>query len=175
MTWMWGGGRGARARRTWSAPHPFEIGSHVGVATRPSQVINRPWTMMEFLKMKEWTERITEDYVYIAETDHLLMADIPNRATPKLNVAFFFPYMSPVPTEQVLLRTSPRPPARPLPCLASHAWRPLAQRRACPHTCPRARPLRAYAVGTRSRTFESPNTPARPTAASAGDCREALL
>ena len=49
---------------------------------------------------QEWAERIVEDYVYIAETDHLLMADIPNRATPKLNVAFFFPYMSPVPPEQ---------------------------------------------------------------------------
>ena len=68
--------------------------------TRGFQVINRPWTMREFLKMKEWGERITEDYVYIAETDHLLLADIPNRATPKLNVAFFFPYMSPVPAEQ---------------------------------------------------------------------------
>ena len=42
---------------------------------------------MEFLKMKEWAERIREDYVYIAETDHLPMADIPNRAPPKLNVA----------------------------------------------------------------------------------------
>ena len=34
-------------------------------------------------------------YVYIAETDHLLRRDLPNRATPQLNVAFFFPYMSP--------------------------------------------------------------------------------
>jgi len=30
--------------------------------------------------MKEWDARITEDYVYIAETDHLLRGDIPNRA-----------------------------------------------------------------------------------------------
>jgi len=51
-------------------------------------------------KMKEWDARITEDYVYIAETDHLLRGDIPNRATPRVNVAFFFPYMSPVPTDQ---------------------------------------------------------------------------
>ena len=56
--------------------------------------------MLQFLGMKEWRERITEEYVYIAETDHLLLADIPNRATPKVNVAFFFPYMSPVPAEQ---------------------------------------------------------------------------
>jgi hypothetical protein len=68
--------------------------------TRGFQVINRPWTMLQFLGMPEWKHRIVEDYVYIAETDHLLLGDIPNRATPKLNVAFFFPYMSPVPDEQ---------------------------------------------------------------------------
>ena len=57
--------------------------------------------MQEFLKREaEWNARIVEEYVYIAETDHLLLQDIPNRATPQLNVAFFFPYMSPVPTEQ---------------------------------------------------------------------------
>ena len=38
--------------------------------------------------------------MYIAETDHLIIREIPNRATPKLGVAFFFPYMSPVPAEQ---------------------------------------------------------------------------
>lgn len=65
-----------------------------------AQVINRPWTVLQFLGMPEFAQRITESYVYIAETDHLLLHDIPNRATPKLNVAFFFPYMSPVPTEQ---------------------------------------------------------------------------
>ena len=65
-----------------------------------AQVINRPWTMLQFLGMPEFAQRVTESYVYIAETDHLLLRDIPNRATPKLNVAFFFPYMSPVPTEQ---------------------------------------------------------------------------
>jgi len=63
--------------------------------TRGFMVINRPWTMLNFLQMKEWRERIVEDYVYIAETDHLLLCDIPNRATPQLAVAFFFPYMSP--------------------------------------------------------------------------------
>ena len=56
--------------------------------------------MSQFLQKPEWAERVTEDYVYIAETDHLLLKDIPNRATPALNVAFFFPYMSPVPLDQ---------------------------------------------------------------------------
>ena len=35
----------------------------------------------EFLKMPAFAERITEEYVYIAETDHLIIKDIPNRAT----------------------------------------------------------------------------------------------
>ncbi len=43
------------------------------------------------LKRPEWRARVREDYVLIAETDHLLRRDIPNRATPELNVAFFFP------------------------------------------------------------------------------------
>ena len=51
-------------------------------------------------KLPGFAERVTEQYVYIAETDHLLLQDLPNRATPQLNVAFFFPYMSPVPAEQ---------------------------------------------------------------------------
>lgn len=59
--------------------------------TRGFQVINRPWTMLQFLQTMEWNERIVEEYVFIAETDHLLIADLPNRATPRLNVAFFFP------------------------------------------------------------------------------------
>ena len=35
----------------------------------------------------------------------LLLQDLPNRATPQLNVAFFFPYMSPVPEAQALTLT----------------------------------------------------------------------
>ena len=63
-------------------------------------VVNRPHSMVQFLAHPRFKERIVEEYVYIAETDLLLLVDIPNRATPKVNVAFFFPYMSPVPTEQ---------------------------------------------------------------------------
>ncbi len=74
--------------------------SHAACGPLARQVINRPWTMLQFIGMPEFQQRITEAYVYIAETDHLLLHDLPNRATPKLNVAFFFPYMSPVPTEQ---------------------------------------------------------------------------
>ena len=68
--------------------------------TKGFQVINRPWSFNEMLKTEAWRERITEDYVFIAETDHLILRDIPNRATPSLSIAFFFPYMSPVPKDQ---------------------------------------------------------------------------
>ena len=63
-------------------------------------MINRPWSLQEMLKQPGFAERVREQYVYIAETDHLLLQDLPNRATPLLNVAFFFPYMSPVPEAQ---------------------------------------------------------------------------
>ena len=71
-------------------------------------MINRPWSLQEMLKQPGFADRVREQYVYIAETDHLLLRDLPNRATPLLNVAFFFPYMSPVPEAQarVLLRQS---------------------------------------------------------------------
>ena len=69
-------------------------------ATRGFQVINRPWTLQQLVGLADWRSKIPENYVYIAETDHLLLRDIPNRATPELNVAFFFPYMSPVPGPQ---------------------------------------------------------------------------
>ena len=55
-----------------------------------------PWTLLKWLeRADDFASRVTEDYVYIAETDHLMRYAIPNRATPNLNVAFFFPYMSP--------------------------------------------------------------------------------
>ena len=68
-------------------------------------MINRPWSLQEMFKLPGFAERVTEQYVYIAETDHLLLQDLPNRATPQLNVAFFFPYMSPVPEAQALTLT----------------------------------------------------------------------
>mmetsp|Transcript_45882 Transcript_45882/g.153100 ORF Transcript_45882/g.153100 Transcript_45882/m.153100 type:complete len:227 (+) Transcript_45882:1003-1683(+) len=52
------------------------------------------------VKTDAWRAMVPEDYVYIAETDHLLLRDLPNRATPALNVAFFFPYMSAAPERQ---------------------------------------------------------------------------
>ena len=63
-------------------------------------MINRPWTIAQMVKTDAWRAMVPEDYVYIAETDHILLRDLPNRATPALNVAFFFPYMSAAPERQ---------------------------------------------------------------------------
>ena len=40
-------------------------------------MINRPWSLQEMFKLPGFAERVTEQYVYIAETDHLLLQD-PN-------------------------------------------------------------------------------------------------
>ena len=58
--------------------------------TRGFPVINRPWTLLKWLERTEdFAARVTEEYVYIAETDHLLRYAVPNRATPHLNVPRF--------------------------------------------------------------------------------------
>ena len=68
--------------------------------TRGFGVINRPWSLQELVQRPDFRTLIPEEYVYIAETDHLILRPMPNRATPQLGVAFFFPYMSPVPQQQ---------------------------------------------------------------------------
>ena len=41
----------------------------------------------------KFAERIVEEYVYIAETDHILLRPLPNLATPTVPAAFNFGYM----------------------------------------------------------------------------------
>jgi len=60
-------------------------------------VINRPWSLLKFVQSPRFSEMIKEEYVYIMETDHLLLQDLPNTATPDTVVGFFFPYMDPKP------------------------------------------------------------------------------
>merc|ERR1712224_663273 len=43
-------------------------------------VMNRPWAIIQMLDSPEMMARITEDYVMIAETDHVYMQSIPNFA-----------------------------------------------------------------------------------------------
>eukprot|EP00966_Prymnesium_polylepis_P060483 1403361-Prymnesium_polylepis.1 len=56
-------------------------------------VVNRPHSMVQFLKHPEFAERVLEEYVYIAETDHILLRPLPNLATPTVPAAFNFGYM----------------------------------------------------------------------------------
>merc|ERR1712185_500748 len=49
--------------------------------------------VVQLLKHPKFVERIVEEYVYIAETDHILLRPLPNLATDKVPAAFNFGYM----------------------------------------------------------------------------------
>ncbi len=55
-------------------------------------VLNRPFSVQQFVDSGGLT-RIREDYVYIAETDHVLMRPLPNLASETEPAAFGFGYM----------------------------------------------------------------------------------
>ena len=56
-------------------------------------VLNRPHSVVEFFKNPENRKRIKERYVYVAETDHVLMQPMPNLATETEAAAHAFGYM----------------------------------------------------------------------------------
>mmetsp|Transcript_31262 Transcript_31262/g.95607 ORF Transcript_31262/g.95607 Transcript_31262/m.95607 type:complete len:224 (+) Transcript_31262:887-1558(+) len=56
--------------------------------------MNRPWSLKQLAASPEWTSRITEEYIFVMETDHLLLKPPPNTATPTSPVAFGFYYMT---------------------------------------------------------------------------------
>jgi hypothetical protein len=62
---------------------------------RGYRVINRPHSVVQFLASEHWAS-ISEEYIYIAETDHLLMqpGGIPNRAARGSPMAYVFNYMA---------------------------------------------------------------------------------
>ena len=60
-------------------------------------VVNRPHSLKLLFASQEGMARITEDYIFIAETDHIFTIPIPNMATPKHPRAFKFGYMGPNP------------------------------------------------------------------------------
>ena len=64
-----------------------------GMEARGYVVANRPWSMVQFVKHPEFHKRIVEDYVYIAETDHIMLRPLPNLATATVPAAFNFGYM----------------------------------------------------------------------------------
>ena len=55
-------------------------------------VLNRPYSVVQFIANGGF-ERIREAYIYIAETDHVLMRPLPNLATEDKAAAFSFGYM----------------------------------------------------------------------------------
>lgn len=64
-----------------------------GGEARGYVVANRPHSMVQFVAHPEFEARVTEEYVYIAETDHVLLRPLPNLATPTTPAAFDFGYM----------------------------------------------------------------------------------
>ena len=55
-------------------------------------VMNRPHAITQLLA--NWPSHITEEYVLIAETDHIFMTEPPNKATPTMPACFPFGYMN---------------------------------------------------------------------------------
>jgi hypothetical protein len=55
-------------------------------------VLNRPYSVVQLVEAGGLT-KIAEEYVYIAETDHVLMRPMPNLATADKGAAFSFGYM----------------------------------------------------------------------------------
>jgi len=56
-------------------------------------VLNRPHSVVEFFKEPRLYERIKEEYVMVAETDHVYMKPIPNLASATEAAAHSFGYM----------------------------------------------------------------------------------
>lgn len=56
-------------------------------------VLNRPYSFKTFLELGLLDREVAEDFVLIAETDHVLMRPMANLATVKTPVAYPFAYM----------------------------------------------------------------------------------
>eukprot|EP00908_Phaeocystis_cordata_P011790 Transcript_22745.p1 GENE.Transcript_22745~~Transcript_22745.p1 ORF type:complete len:563 (+),score=217.62 Transcript_22745:349-2037(+) len=69
------------------------------------RVVNRPYSVVQFLQTAAW-KAIPEKYVYIAETDHVLMHVLPNKATPGSPMAYVFNYMGPNPAHAGIIKNA---------------------------------------------------------------------
>jgi hypothetical protein len=56
-------------------------------------VMNRPWGVLQFTKLQGYLQ-IPEQFLFIMETDHLLLRPVPNEATRTTPVGFGFYYMT---------------------------------------------------------------------------------
>ena len=52
-----------------------------------------PWGLLQLTKLREFA-KIDEEYLFIMETDHLLLKPLANTATPKRPIGFGFYYMT---------------------------------------------------------------------------------
>jgi len=66
-------------------------------------VLNRPWAFVQWLQKAN----TKEDYILMAEPDHLLVKPIPNFAVDDLAAAFPFFYIEPKKFEQILRKFYP--------------------------------------------------------------------
>ena len=67
------------------------------------RVINRPYSVVQFLKSDYYKNKIAEDYVFIAETDHILTQPLPNKASLGSPMAYIFNYMGPNPAHAKII------------------------------------------------------------------------
>lgn len=67
-------------------------------------VLNRPWAFVQWLKQAH----IEEEYILMAEPDHIIVKPIPNLATKHLPAAFPFFYITPEKYEDVIRKFFPK-------------------------------------------------------------------
>jgi len=56
-------------------------------------VMNRPWGVVQLVESEYWRSHITEEWIMVMETDHMIMRPPPNIATEEKPVGFGFYYM----------------------------------------------------------------------------------
>jgi len=57
-------------------------------------VLNRPTSVVELVRNRDlWEGHFKEDYIFVAETDHVFFKDIPNMATETMPAGYKFGYM----------------------------------------------------------------------------------
>ncbi|KAF5938344.1 hypothetical protein HYC85_022603 [Camellia sinensis] len=66
-------------------------------------VLNRPWAFVQWLQQAD----IKEDYILMAEPDHIIVKPIPNLSTDGLGAAFPFFYIEPKKFESILRKFFP--------------------------------------------------------------------
>ena len=51
-------------------------------------VMNRPWGVLQFVQTEYFRSRIEEEYIFVIETDHMLMSPPDNTAQPDKPIGF---------------------------------------------------------------------------------------